>query len=84
MGGMPSARGVEWKGRGSGERKRFQESFERIPRNPDGSMVFEPPAKVQDVPIQNPPSTCNECFFVKDCPTECSLGSIDCRKRLGI
>lgn len=85
MGGMPSARGCEWKGRYDDEsHRKFQEAFDRIPRNPDGTMVNEPPVQAQQAPVKNPPVACSECFFLTDCPTECSHGSEDCRKKLGI
>jgi len=82
MAGMPSARGSEMKGKDSMEH--FQKGYEAIPRNPDGTMVIEPPFRVQEAPVKNPPVACNKCFFVMDCPTECSHGSEDCRERLGI
>jgi hypothetical protein len=85
MGGMPSARGCEWKGRyDEAAHKKFQEAFEKIPKNPDGTMMVEPTNREFEVSLRKPPTTCNECKMIIHCPTECGHGSEGCRTRLGI
>jgi hypothetical protein len=60
MAGMPSARGVEWKGNGESH-SNFQRGFDNIPRNPDGTMIVDPAHDpvVDDEPKY--PKSCSEC-----------------------
>jgi hypothetical protein len=83
MGGMPSARGVEWKGRFDEQsHKRFQEAFERIPRDEDGKMAYEPePAPIIEA-VKPIPATCSDCGLVNVCPTETAHGSKVCKAKL--
>jgi hypothetical protein len=83
MGGMPSARGLEWRTDGQ-SRMRFTEGFEKIPRNPDGSMRVNPlnvPTVEQRV---NLPESCSVCMLKDDCDTSCSHGSPQCMARIGV
>lgn len=83
MGGMPSARGVEWKGR-DGSYTNFQKGFENIPRNPDGTMVVDPAHDPVDPEPSKPPRSCNECTLIGNCDASCAHGSEQCRRMLGI
>lgn len=84
--GMPSARGLEWrKEPGDGANLRFAENFDRIPRNPDGSMVWESDY-VPDSQEELLPESCEVCqkenlFW---CPNHVVRGSEICRKHLGV
>lgn len=82
MAGMPSARGVEFKGVSA--MKRYQEAFDKLPRNPDGTLVYEPTPAASELEPARPPKACNECGFVSECESGCANGSDDCRRKLGL
>lgn len=83
MPGMPSARGVEWKGR-EGSHDAFQKGFDNIPRNPDGTMVVDPKRDPDPPAAPKPPKCCNECTLIGNCDASCAHGSEQCRRMLGI
>lgn len=81
---MPSARGLEWKKLpGDGAHDRFTENFDKIPRNPDGSMRVES-GYVPEVQDPKPPRSCMECPVLSGCPEGCIRKSDQCRKRVGL
>lgn len=83
MPGMPSARGIEWKGDGRSH-ERFEHGFDNIPRDPvTGNWVIEPVREPEPVKPQ-PPKDCYHCSLKENCEVECSHGSPQCRARLGI
>lgn len=82
MPGMPSARGIEWKGDGESH-KRFEQGFDNIPRNPDGTWVIEP-LSVPDPTLPRPPEDCQHCSLKENCPAMCAHGSAQCMERLGL
>ncbi len=81
--GMPSARGIEWKSDGL-SRMKFDQGFDAIPRNPDGTMRIEP----LNVPMVekrvNIPESCSACTLVEGCDASCANGSEQCRARIGV
>lgn len=84
MGGMPSCRGLEWKGApGGGSRANFDQGFDAIPKDKDGKFV-EPKLGPLPAPVKPIPSACNKCFFVQTCDVETAHGSTGCRERLGV
>ena len=82
--GMPSARGLEWrKEPGDGAFDRYQENFDRIPRNPDGTMREDSgyiPVK-QDPDV---PRSCDECSHRQECPDSCFRRSEACKRTNGL
>ena len=82
--GMPSARGLEWrKEPGDGANIRYAENYDKIPRNPDGSMRVESDY-VPVVQDPSPPRSCMECSVLLDCPEGVIRKSDECRKRVGL
>jgi hypothetical protein len=82
MAGMPSARGIEWKGDGHSH-ERFEYGFDNIPRNPDGTMRIDP-LYVPEPTLPQPPESCQVCTLLDNCDAGCANGSAQCRSRLGI
>jgi hypothetical protein len=83
MGGMPSARGCEHKGRYEDKsHTKFQESFDRIPRDKDGKMIWEPEQKIIQEEVFVIPSSCSVCNSSEYCSVECAHGSIECQNRI--
>lgn len=82
MGGMPSARGTEWKGDGHSH-ERFEQGFDNIPRDANGNMIIEP-IRPPEPEVKRPPQSCGVCWLKDGCEVECAHGSQQCRDRLGI
>lgn len=76
MPGMPSARGVEWKGRDD-SRKRFDENFDKI------NWSNDKPREVVSESTSNHPETCSACGLADWCPPSCANGSEECHALLG-
>jgi hypothetical protein len=84
MGGMPSCRGLEWKGvPGGGSRANFDKGFDAIPKDAAGKFI-EPKSEPLEAPVKPIPASCSDCFFVVGCKTETAHGSATCRERLGV
>jgi len=82
MGGMPSARGTEWKGDGHSH-ERFDQGFDNIPRDANGKWIIEPPSKPETM-LPQPPESCQVCVLLENCDASCAYGSAQCRERLGL
>ena len=73
MGGMPSARGTEWKGREEA-RKKFDDNYGKINwKDTEVQHISEIHSEI--------PASCKECIMLEHCPTEISHGSEKCKKR---
>jgi len=81
---MPSARGLEWrKEPGDGAFDRYCDNFDKIPRNPDGTMRVES-GYVPEPQDPQPPRSCMECPVLSDCPEGCIRKSDHCMQRNGL
>jgi hypothetical protein len=81
MSGMPSARGQEWRTDGQ-SKQRFEQGFDAIPRNPDGTMRIEP-LVVNPVEYRvRLPENCYACTLKEGCEASCAHGSEQCRARV--
>jgi hypothetical protein len=63
---------------------RFDQGFDNIPRNPDGTMRIEPLNAPVVEQRKNIPDSCNVCTLKEGCEVECSHGSEQCRARIGV
>lgn len=81
--GMPSARGIEWATDGK-SRMKFDQGFDNIPRNPDGTMRIEPLIVTAVEQRPNISESCSACTLVNGCDASCANGSEQCRTRIGV
>ena len=80
MGGMPSARGCEFKGPQAATN--FAMGFDNIPRTPDGKMVVDPKHDPKEPEHSKPPESCSSCTLIGNCDASCAHGSEQCVRML--
>jgi hypothetical protein len=83
MPGMPSARGVEWKGL-KGAHTNFQKGYDSIPRDEKGNMLLNPIREEKPIIENKIPVKCNDCDYCKNgmCPDSCGNGTSECFERI--